>query len=148
MCTKMLNYWHQIYYTYEHQKQVLPIHVGIKVRSLAAFFQKTFSNAFSWMKIYKYRLRFHWSFFPKGQINNIPALVLIMGLRRSGEKPLSEPMMVSLLTHICATRPQWVNNVSLWNIVQCRRWFIISRFGKKNSLTDKTALWSQIHTKF
>ena len=27
---------------------------------------------------------------------------------RSGDKPLSEPMMVSLLTHICVTRPQWV----------------------------------------
>ena len=28
---------------------------------------------------------------------------------RSGDKPLSEPMMVSLMTHICVTRPQWVN---------------------------------------
>ena len=28
--------------------------------------------------------------------------------RRSGDKPLSEPMMVSLPTHICVTRPQWV----------------------------------------
>ena len=26
----------------------------------------------------------------------------------SGYKPLSEPMMVILLTHICVTRPQWV----------------------------------------
>ena len=33
-----------------------------------------------------------------------------MGWRRSGNKPLSEPMMVSLLTHICVTRPQWVKN--------------------------------------
>ena len=32
-----------------------------------------------------------------------------MAWRRSGDKPLSEPMMVSLLTHICVTRPQWVN---------------------------------------
>ena len=42
-------------------------------------------------------------------INNIPALVQIMAWCRPGEKPLSEPMMVSLLTHICVTRPQWVN---------------------------------------
>ena len=28
-----------------------------------------------------------------------------------GDKPLSEPMMVSLLTHICVTRPQWVDSV-------------------------------------
>ena len=41
---------------------------------------------------------------PKGPINNIPALVQIMDWRR----PLSEPMMVSLATHICVTRPQWV----------------------------------------
>ena len=47
-------------------------------------------------------------FVPKGLINNIPALVQIMAWRRSGDKPLSEPMMVSLLTHICVTRPQWV----------------------------------------
>ena len=47
-------------------------------------------------------------FIPKGSINNIPALVQIMAWCRPGDKPLSEPMMVSLLTHICITRPQWV----------------------------------------
>ena len=36
----------------------------------------------------------------KGPINNNPALVQIMAWRRPGDKPLSEPMMVSLLTHI------------------------------------------------
>ena len=49
------------------------------------------------------------TFVPKAPINNIPALVQIMAWRRPGDKPLSEPMMVSLLTHICITRPQWVN---------------------------------------
>ena len=49
-------------------------------------------------------------FVPKGLINNIPALVQIMAWRRPGDKPLSEPMMVNLLTHICVTRPQWVNS--------------------------------------
>ena len=48
-------------------------------------------------------------FAPKGPINNIPALVQIMAWRRSGDKPLSEPTMVSSPTHICVTRPQWVN---------------------------------------
>ena len=33
-------------------------------------------------------------FVPKGPINNIPALVQIMAWRQSGDKPLSEPMMV------------------------------------------------------
>ena len=56
-------------------------------------------------------------FVPKVRINNIPALVQIMALHRSGEKPLSEPMMVSLLTHICFIWPQWVDEegVSIWN---------------------------------
>ena len=48
-------------------------------------------------------------FVPKGLNNNIPALVQIMAWRRPGNKPLSEPMMVNLLTHICVTRPQWIN---------------------------------------
>ena len=47
-------------------------------------------------------------FVPMGPINNIPALIQIMAWRQSGDKPLSEPMLVSLLTHICVTRPQWV----------------------------------------
>ena len=47
-------------------------------------------------------------FVPKVWINNIPALVQIMAWRRPGDKPLSEPMMLSLLTLICVTRPQWV----------------------------------------
>ena len=32
-----------------------------------------------------------------------------MTWHRPGDKPLSEPMMASLLMHICVTRPQWVN---------------------------------------
>ena len=51
-------------------------------------------------------------FVPKSPIDNIPALFQIMAWRRPGDKPLSEAMMVSLLTHICVARPQWVN--SLW----------------------------------
>ena len=48
------------------------------------------------------------NFVPRGPISNIPALVQIMAWRLPGEKSLSESMMVSLLTHICVTRPQWV----------------------------------------
>ena len=45
-------------------------------------------------------------FVPEGPIDNIPALVQIMVWPRPGDKPLSEPRMVSLPTHICVTRPQ------------------------------------------
>ena len=47
-------------------------------------------------------------FVHNGPINNIPALVQIMAWRRPGDKPLFEPMVVRLPTHICVTRPQWV----------------------------------------
>ena len=49
-------------------------------------------------------------FVPWGPINNIPALVQIMVWRRPGE-----PMLIRLPTHICVTRPQWVNT---WMINQ------------------------------
>ena len=51
-------------------------------------------------------------FVPKGPINNIPACVQIMAWCRSSDKPLSEPIMVSLLMHICVTWPQWV--IGIW----------------------------------
>ena len=67
-------------------------------------FQRIYLNKNVWFPI-KISLRF----VPKGPINNIPALVQIMAWRCPGDKPLYEPMMVSLLMHICVTRPQWVN---------------------------------------
>ena len=48
-------------------------------------------------------------FVGKVLVDNILALVQIMAWRRPGDKPLSEPMIFSLPTHICVTRPQWVN---------------------------------------
>ena len=59
-------------------------------------------------------------FVPKGLINNVPALVQTMAWHRRGGKPLSEPMMVILLTHICVTRPQWVKASQIkWNPIVC-----------------------------
>ena len=75
-------------------------------------FKRIFFNENGWISI-----KISLMFVPKGQINNIPALVPIMAWRRSGNKPLSEPMMISLPTHICVNRPQWVK-LMLW-----ARWF-------------------------
>ena len=66
-------------------------------------FKCIFLNENVWIPI-KVSLKF----VPKGPINNIPALVQIMAWRRPGDKPLSEPMVVSLPTHICVARPQWL----------------------------------------
>ena len=70
-------------------------------------FKCIFLNENVWIPI-KISLKF----VPQGPINIIPALVLIMAWRRPGDKPLSGPMMVRLPTHICVTRPQWVNSLS------------------------------------
>ena len=64
---------------------------------MAAIFQTTFSNTFSWMKFVSLK------FIPEGPINNIPALVQKMAWHWPGDKPLSEPKMLSLLTHIYAS---------------------------------------------
>ena len=58
-------------------------------------------------------------FVPKDLINNIPSLVQIRAWRWPGDKPLSEPMMDSLLTHICIIQPQWVN--FSWHIFMMTR---------------------------
>ena len=47
-------------------------------------------------------------FVPEVPVNNIPSLFQIMACCRTGNKPLSEPMVVSLLMQICITWPQWV----------------------------------------
>ena len=58
----------------------------------------------------KISIKISLKFVPKSPVSNILALVQIMAWRRPGAKPLSEPVMVSLLTHICVIRPQWVKH--------------------------------------
>ena len=48
---------------------------------------------------------------PKGPTHHIPAFVQIMAWCWPGDKPLSEPMMDSLLIHTYVSRPQWVNEI-------------------------------------
>ena len=63
---------------------------------------------YSWFHRWPFQTHFlEWNSL-KGQINNIPVLVQTMPWSRPGDKPLSEAMMVSLLTHMCATWPLWI----------------------------------------
>ena len=77
---------------------------------MAAISQTTFQNGFFFNENVYISITFSLNFVPRVPINNIPALVQIMAWRRSGDKPLSEPMIASLPTHICVTRPQWVKS--------------------------------------
>ena len=73
-------------------------------------------------------------FVSKGQINNIPSLVQIMAWRRLGDKPLSEPVMVRVPTHICVTRPQWVN--------VCKKKQVVGKTGHLLMIWDAmTLIW-------
>ena len=93
-----------------------------------AIFKCIFLNENVWIPI-----KISPKFVPKGLINNISSLVQIMVWRHPGAKPLSEPMMVSLLMHICVTRPQWVNKtacisyfaVIMISVLGCFVWYFI-----------------------
>ena len=66
------------------------------------------------------------TFVPKGPINKIPALVQVMAWRQPGNKPLTEQMMVRLLTHICVTRSHWVITRVIHPCHSCPMWKIES----------------------
>ena len=60
MCLKQpsiiwMNEWHPSFNT-------------LRPRKMAAVLQTTFSNAFSWMKIFEFRLKFHWNWFLRVQL--------------------------------------------------------------------------------
>ena len=74
---------------------------------MAAIFKSIFLN-----EIVSISIIISLKFIPKGPINNIPALVQIMEWHLPGDKPLSEPMMIILPTHICVTRTQWVEDLT------------------------------------
>ena len=81
---------------------------------MGAISQTTFSIAFFLNENVWFPIKISLKFVPNGLIDNIPALVQIISWRRSGDKPLSEPMLVSLLMHICVDQPQWVK---IWTTI-------------------------------
>ena len=84
---------------------------------MAAIFQTTFSNAFFNENVWTSN-KISLKFVSEVSINNIPAMIQIMAWCRLGNKPLPDPMMISLPMHICVTRPQWVNGFELYFINQ------------------------------
>ena len=92
-------------------------------------------------------IEFSLKFVPVGLITNIPALGLIMAWRWPGNNPLSESMMVRLPTHICVTRPQWVNDsratskqikthLHIWDILHVihKLWPLLFQYNNKISI--------------
>ena len=86
---------------------------------IATISQTALSITFSWMKVHEFRLRFHWRLVLRFEIKNIPALVQKMTRRR--------------LTHMCVTRPKWVNVV-----ITCFLWYV---YKKKNNTSHAIVTW-------
>ena len=103
---------------------------------MAAVSQTTLSNAFFLNENIRISIKISLKFLPKGPINNNSALVQIMAWRRSGDKSLSEPMMVNLLTHICVTRPQWVKS----SLIQMRVCYLFGAKPLSNPILDCSQL--------
>ena len=88
------------------------VHQGWGQDKIANISKWQITNTISWLNENIWiSLEISLKFVPEVRIDNIPALVQIMACHPPGDKPLSEPMMVSLLAHICITHPQWVKHV-------------------------------------
>ena len=112
----------------------------------AAISQMTFSNVFSIDENVWILLLISFKFVSKFQINrinNIPALVEIMAWRRPGNKPLSQPTMVKLLTHICVTRPQWVKELAAMLSVNT---FVVIRKKHLNKPSNYLWFWTSLRS--
>ena len=76
---------------------------------MAAIFQTTFWNAFSWMNMYEFRLKFHWNLFLRVQLTISQHWCRWWLGPSQATSHYLNPWWYSLLTHICVTWPQWVN---------------------------------------
>ena len=130
---KIKSVWRDVFLScFTHKKCINTSRPGQNGRHFADdTFKRIFLN-----ENFRISIKISLKFVPKGPNNNNPALVQVMAWRRSGDKPLSETLMVSLLTHICVTRPQRVkckrrvmshkkNSLGLWNtpaFVRCEFW--------------------------
>ena len=94
-------------------------------------FKCIFLNEIVWIKTSQ-------KFVPMGANNYIPALVQITAWRQPGDKPLSEPMLVTLPKHIGVILPKWVNSLT----PRYMRWWTGPRF------TNGFSIAIQIRWKF
>ena len=81
--------------------------------TMDAISQTIFSNAFSWMKMYEFRLEFHWSLFLRVQLTIFQHWFRWwLGAVQATSHYMNQ-WWSNQLTHICVTRPQWVDGSSV-----------------------------------
>ena len=79
---------------------------------MAAVSQTTFSNAFSWMKMYQFWLKFHWSMFLRIQLTIFQYWFRWWLCAEQATRHYLNQWCPRLPRHICVTQPQWVNTLS------------------------------------
>ena len=84
-------------------------------------------NGWGWCPLWRHRnvnenvwmlKKFSLKFVPKGLVSNIAALVKILTRCRPGDKPLSEPMMVSWLMNVCVRSQLLIFSCDVDNIAE------------------------------
>ena len=99
----------------------------LRPRQNGCNFSDDISNCIFWNENGWISITISLKFVPKGPIDNIPPLIRIMAWCWPGDKPLSEPMMDNLLTHICVSRTQWVKVILVMNHDDVIKWKHIPR---------------------
>ena len=93
---------------------------------MADISQVTFSNAFSWMKMFEFRFKFYWIVFLGVELTINYWFRYWLGAEQATGHYLNQ-WLHSLLMHLCVTRPQWVKELThhhiglLWYIAKLAR---------------------------
>ena len=86
-----------------------------------------FPNIFKWIFLNEnvwVSINMSLKFVPKGPVSNIPALVQIIAWCWLGDRPLSEPMMVSLMMRVYTSLG--LNELTQWIVLRKHRQFILA----------------------
>ena len=94
------------------------------IRALDAISQSTFSNAFSWMKIYKISFKISLKFVPRVWINNIPLVQIITGDPLHSRAACTQPCNVNTHSRAHCSPSLFSRGTAVWTMEArlCEQW--------------------------
>ena len=99
------------YIVYRFNKTPCTLQIEAETKWPSSSRRTIFRNVSSWARICEFRARFHWSVFLRVELTIFRYWFSQWNWRLPGQKPLSEPIMVSLMTHLRVTGPQLVKTL-------------------------------------
>ena len=108
--------------TLQWLKNVIVAHVSTAVS------QTIFSNAFSWMKKYEFRVKSHWNLLLRLQLTISQHWFRYWLGAEEATSHYSNQCWPCLLTHTCFTRPQWVKETMFEGGRQPVGFFVTAEF--------------------